>query len=389
MISLLVPSLLAHIAFGAFLAFFFVLYYINGDGKWKLLIDALLGTGGNIGIIFCLNKIFPVDDNTVKMYSIASCLITFLAATAVILGIVSHIIKEKDGNDVVRLRDIFLGQYSFIKNYYKAREKEVNESLSIPRLEAREKVIAEKEARLEAAEQYIKEEFEKLEKLGEKRPRLKLPENTSIVLNKEYIDSMPSYIADTFYCLNEINMLTESYLGRKEEEIDASELKAYFLSLATCISAHLFGGSNSDARVHFRIYDKNLNGYIKYIAVMGNKLFTQAMTVIPYDDDSMIKKSFECRRALIKSINSEHDYRSGNCNLWKDYLTYTFYGLLLENKPYLSFGISIKNTERYKRNLQFINYFRIESFLQANVERIDTMVNIASIIYGGDDNASS
>ena len=101
MISLLVPSLLAHIAFGAFLAFFFVLYYINGDGKWKLLIEALLGTGGNIGIIFCLNKIFPVDDNTVKMYSIASCLITFLAATAVILGIVSHIIKEKDGNDVV------------------------------------------------------------------------------------------------------------------------------------------------------------------------------------------------------------------------------------------------------------------------------------------------
>ena len=182
----------------------------------------------------------------------------------------SHVIKGDDKNNVIRLRDIFLGQYSFINKYYQAREKEVNELLSIPQLEAREKEISAKESKLEADEQYIKEELEKLNKLGNKKPRIQLPENTSIILNKEYIDSMPSYIADTFYCLNEINKLTETYLNRPKEEIDASELKAYFLSMATCVSINLFGGTNTDARIHFRIYDKKVNGYVKYIAVTDN-----------------------------------------------------------------------------------------------------------------------
>lgn len=389
MVILFTSSILAHAAFGAFLAFFFILYYINGEGKWKVLFEVIIGTGGNIGIIFCLDQMIPIEDSTIRMYSIAACFSSFLLATVVILCIMSHIIKGDDQNNVIRLRDIFLGQYSFINKYYQAREKEVNELLSIPQLEAREKEISAKESKLEADEQYIKEELEKLEKLGSKKPRIQLPENTSIILNKEYIDSMPSYIADTFYCLNEINILTETYLSREKEEINATELKAYFLSIATCVSTNLFGGTNSDARIHFRVYDEKENGYIKYIAVMGNKLFLQKMTTIPYDDDSMIKKSFECRRALIKSINSAHDYKSGNYKLWKDYLTYTFYGLMYKEIPYLSFGISIKNTERYKKTLQFMNFFRIESFLQANVERIDTMVNIASILYGGSNNASN
>lgn len=388
-IALLIPSVLAHMAFGAFLAFFFILYYINGEGKWKIFFEVVIGTGGNIGIIFCLDQMVPVENPAIRMYSIASCFLSFLVATVVILCIMSHIIKGDDQNNVIRLRDIFLGQYSFINKYYQAREKEVNELLSVPQLEAREKEISAKEAELEASEQYVKEELAKLEKMGDKKPRIQLPENTSIILNKEYIDSMPSYIADTFYCLNEINILTETYLNRPKEEIDASELKAYFLSMATCVSTNLFGGTNTDARIHFRVYDEKENGYVKYIAVMGNKLFLQKMTTIPYGDDSMIKKSFECRRALIKSINSAHDYRSGNYRLWKDYLTYTFYGLLYEEKPYLSFGISIKNTERYKKTLQFVNFFRIESFLQANVERIDAMVDIASILYGGNNNASN
>lgn len=388
-ITLFTSSVLAHAAFGAFLAFFFILYYINGEGKWKVFFEVIIGTGGNIGIIFSLDRLIPLEDPTIRMYSIASCLFSFLVAIAVLLCIMSHIIKGDDPNNVIRLRDIFLGQYSFINKYYQAREKEVNELLSIPQLEAREKEISEKESKLEADEQYIKAELEKLDKLGSKKTRIQLPENTSIILNKEYIDSMPSYIADTFYCLNEINILTETYLNRQKEEIDASELKAYFLSMATCVSTNLFGGTNTDARIHFRVYDEKENGYVKYIAVMGNKLFLQKMTVIPYDDDSMIKKSFECRRALIKSINSAHDYKSGNYKLWKDYLTYTFYGLTYKEKPYLSFGISIKNTERYTKNLQFMNFFRIESFLQANVERIDTMVNIASVLYGGNNNATN
>lgn len=125
---------------------------------------------------------------------------------------------------------------------------------------------------------------------------------------------------------------------------------------------------------------------MKLVAVIGKNIVKKEMTFIPYDDDSMIKKSYECRRALIKSINSEHDYQSDNHTIWEDYLTYTFYGLTYGNVPFLSFGISIKNAVRYKKVLHFFNYFRIESFLQNCVERIDEYVDLANIFFGGSEN---
>lgn len=157
---------------------------------------------------------------------------------------------------------------------------------------------------------------------------------------------------------------------------------AYFLGITALTSSDLFGSPTQDIRIHFRVYDEEDDGYIKYVAMMGRKIFTQPMTVIPYNDDSMIRKSFECKRSLIKSINADHDFQSDNHRMWNDYLTYTFYGLMYKNKPFLSFGISIKNIERYKMHLQLINYFQFERFLQTNVERLDEAFDISKIMYG-------
>ncbi len=43
---MLVPSVFSHIALGALLSLIFILYYINSDSKWKLLLEILIGTGG-------------------------------------------------------------------------------------------------------------------------------------------------------------------------------------------------------------------------------------------------------------------------------------------------------------------------------------------------------
>lgn len=379
-------SVMAHASWGAFLALFFILYYINGDGKWKVLFEAIIGLGGNSGIILILDRIIPIEDDIIRMYSIGSCFLAFLLTTGILMIVVSFLIKDNDGRDIIRLRDILLGQYSFINDYYKKRSTEIDDKLSIPKLEAREVAISHREKELEAEKKYISDELEKLEELGARKLKLKLPENKDITLNREYIETMPSYIADTFTCISDINSCTQSLLAKPKESVNISALKSYFISIATYISSDLFGGTTTDARIHFRVYDKNTDGYVKFVAVMGSKLVTNDMTVIPYSDDSMIKKSFECKRALIKSINCTHDFQSNNHNLWQDYMTYTFYGMTYENKPYLSFGISVKNAERYKKALHFINYFRLESFLQDNIERINDAVDIASILYGGSDN---
>lgn len=379
-------SVWAHIAFGAFLALFFILYYINGEGNWKIFFEFLIGLGGNVGSLFLLDTMFPTEDIVIRLSSIASCLLSFLIVCGILLCVVAYIMKENDGRKIIRLRDILLGQFPFIKHYYETRAKEIDGRLSIQELEKREKEISKKEEQLESRQKYLDDELERIESLSNKKLKIHLPENKNITINKEYIDLIPSYIADMHYCMHEIELSTESILSTPIDQIDNLTLTSYFMSVATYISSHLFGGTSADARIHFRIYSSEKNGYIKLVAVIGNKLFTNSLTIIPYNDDSMIKKSYECKRALIKSINEEHNYQSANHKIWQDYMTYTFNGLLYDNKPYLTFGISVKNTERYKKALYLINYFRIENFLQDNIERINDKIDIASILYGGKNN---
>jgi hypothetical protein len=168
-------------------------------------------------------------------------------------------------------------------------------------------------------------------------------------------------------------------------EVNEATIKAYLLAIATHISTDLFGANSSDARIHFRIYNREQKGYEKYLAVMGNNpnVLIKPMTFIPYDKTNMIARSYECRRALIKSLNTSHHFEGNNHKVWEEYLTYTFTDLLVDGKPFLSFGISIKNAERFRKHLHFINYFRLESFLQHNIERIHNAVDLVSIFYGG------
>ena len=203
--DMLRAAIIAHATLGAFLAFFFILYYVKGDGKWKVLFEAIIGIGGNAGIVFTLDRIISIKDDIIRMYSVASCFFAFLLVTAILLIVVSFLIKDHDGRDIIRLRDILLGQYSFINEYYKKRSAEIDDKLSIKKLEARETAVSRREAELESERRYISGELEKIEKLGKNKLKFKLPENKNITVNQEYIETMPSYIADTFTCISDID----------------------------------------------------------------------------------------------------------------------------------------------------------------------------------------
>ncbi len=394
------PAVFANCAFGAVVAFFFVLYYLSGEaeGNIKLAIEALIGVGGNgilTGIVFFL---IPEDELVVRLIGIGCCYASFFVFTGILLCIFAFVIKGRDANSAIRLRDIFLGQYTFVKKHYEQRAQEIDNQLNIEALEQRERAVEQRETKVSSAETYIAEELARIEELGGKKLRINLPENKNVTLNQDYIATMPSYISDFFTCIQHIYIVTEDLLSKidasnsveaegNEEAFAVTEsvIKTYFLTIAGHISADLFGGNSSDARIHFRIYNRENNGYEKYLAIMGNNtnVLFKPMTFIPYDKTNMIAKSYECRRALIKSLNSEHHFEGNNHKVWKEYLTYTFTDLLIDGKPFLSFGISIKNVERYKKHLHFINYFRLEAFLQNNIEKVHNAVDLASIFYGG------
>ncbi|WP_455939013.1 hypothetical protein [Gemella morbillorum] len=107
---------------------------------------------------------------------------------------------------------------------------------------------------------------------------------------------------------------------------------------------------------------------------------------IPYDKENMINKSYECKRALIKSINCSYDYKSDNNAIWKDYLTYTFYNFKIGTIPYLSFGISLKNDTRYQKLFYFLSYIAFfEEYLQEKIETLNNNYNLEYILYGGNE----
>ena len=383
-----IASMVVHALFGMLLALFFVLIYIKADSKWVVYVDFLLiGPSGNIGSIFLLDNLFAITSKTTRMISIACLIGAFLLATTILLMVFSIIITGKDKKNVLQISDIILGQSKWIDHYYEKRMQEIDLVLDIPKLEEREINVSQREAAISAQETILKEEQDAFEAATKKKPRLKLPENRNIVLTADFLGSMPSYIDDMVKCINNMNALTDAMLTKTPDEIDLTAIRSYFMGLATYICRDIFNAQTKEVRIHFRTYDRVKDGYTKFVAVIGKKPVAQEMTFIPYQKDNMISRSFQCKRALIKSINSTHDYPSKNNRIWVDYMTYAFYGLEVDDKPFLSFGISIKNATRYKNILYFLNYFRLEAFLQDNIERVNEHINIANILYGGSEDA--
>lgn len=116
--------------------------------------------------------------------------------------------------------------------------------------------------------------------------------------------------------------------------------------------------------------------------MVASKEYKRELTFIPCNRANMIMKSFECRRALIKSHNIEYDYDGANSTTWTEYMTGAFYNITTNGKPCISFGISVKNATKYKHLFNFLNYCKFESYLQEVIEQLNECHSIETILYG-------
>lgn len=377
----MIAGIVCYSIIGTLIGVIFSLLFINFDKSWKKIISYLIGIGGTGGIIVFLNDFFEIDSQQMKFLTITSLYLMFLISFCVMMAIMCKLIKDKDDADILRIRDILLGQKSYIDKYYRERANEINKKLNIDKLMAREKEISEKEYRLNEKTCRLEREEEKINKLGKKHLKMQLPEKAKITLTRDHIDVMPSYFKDIINCVIEIKENEKNYLAHQENDI--TSFKGYLFSIAVSISSYVFNGNSTEIRIHFRYYDKNENGYTKLIAIIGKNIVDDDMTFIPYDKDNMILKSYDCKRALIKSINNTHDFLSNNYRVWKDYLTYTFHNIDIEGKPLLSFGISVKNEKRYEKTFHFLNYLKFEDYLQEVIINANRNKKIEDILYGG------
>lgn len=375
------------IAFGLL----FVLLFVRFDDKWKVLLESLFGIGGSGGGLVFLFKIFKITDQNQQFSTTTFFMIGLIVSSITFLFIMCNIIKDKDDADILRIRDILLGQKEYINKYYKQREKEIDSKLNISLLEQREKEIRKKEKAIKDKETFLENEENKLNTLGKKKLKLFLPENNNIILTNVHLEELPSYANNIFRCIYDMLNITHSFLEENQEnrenKITKIVLNSYLISILTCIQKDIFNSSSNsnDVRLHFRYYNPETRSYDALVAVIGSKVSTSRITSIPIDEDNMISRSSICKRALIKSINPQHNYISNNYTAWKDYITYTFYNLKYKDTPFLSFGISVKNSVRYASTFYFMNYFMFEDSLRENIELLNDSHNIKELLYEGDD----
>lgn len=365
---------------GLFIGLIFSLLFVACDGGWKKALPSIFATGANGAGLWGVFELYNITDYTQVFVSIGVLGLSFVLTFVVCMLVMCLVLKDKDDKYVPKIRDILLGQKQYIQQYYDKRAKEIDEKLNIPILEKRENDVTQRELQLNAQREVFQRDKEEFAKLTADKLKITLPEHKELVITKEFLDVLPSHVDDLAAFIEGIKKETHSFL-KKHNTVSYDDLKVYLTLIAIQVLSHLFAKGAKDVRVHFRCFDEKKNGYGKLVSVIGGKESKRDLTFIPYDKANMIKKSFECKRALIKSHNIEYDYVSNNSTMWTEYMTGAFYNITRGGKPCLSFGISVKNAARFKNVFNFLSYCKFETYLQDVIEQFDERYKIETILY--------
>ena len=365
---------------GLLIGLIFSLLFIVCDGGWKKMLPSIFVTGANSAGLWGVFELYNITDYTQIFVSIGVLGLSFVLTFVVFMLVMCLILKDKDDKYVPRIRDILLGQKQYIQQYYEKRAKEIDERLNMPTLTKRENDVTQRELQLNAQQEVFQRDKEEFAKLTADKLKITLPEHKELVITKEFLDVLPSHVDDLAAFIEGIKKETHTFL-KKHHAITHDDLKVYLTLIAIQILEHLFAKGAKDVRVHFRCFDEKKNGYGKLVSVIGGKESKRDLTFIPYDKANMIKKSFECKRALIKSHNIDYDYVSNNSTTWTEYMTGAFYNITRDGKPCLSFGISVKNAARFKNVFNFLSYCKFETYLQDVIEQFNDCYDIEAILY--------
>lgn len=372
----MVAGIICYAILGTVIGVIYSLLFINFDKSWKKITSSLVSFGGSGSLIVFADKFFKIDNQHMKFLTASSLYTMFLLSFFIMMLLMCMLIKDKDDTDILRIRDILLGQKAYIDKYYEKREKEIDAKLGIPKLEEREKKISDKEKKLDDKEKFIEKQMEEIDEIGQDKLRINIPYNHNIILSKDLLNSMPEYIRGLGKFILDLQMETEK-LYKNIKTLD--ELKAYLYFLSTCIIKDIFETNSDSIRVHFRYYNENNTSYEALTVINGKEIVMKKLTPIPFEN-SLIEKSFKCKRALIKSINPEFDFQANNHTVWQDYMTYAFYNIKNNNIPLLTFGISVKNEAVHKNIFLFLNYFKIELYLEEALGKMNENNKIEKIL---------
>lgn len=365
--------------FGVMIGCVCTILFFQSDKAWLKIISTILGISGTGSSYLIIKKITGETNKEVLQIGFAVLLISILGSVFVTLLVLCKVLKDENGNEVIRIRDILLGQKDYIKSYYEQRIKEIEAKSNSKALENERREIDAIRAELLLKEQDLNCREEKLNEQIKQHITLQLPIDAPVPVTNEFLGQFPDFIEGLAKFINDVNRITEEYLSKITEDSrqNYNIIYSYFLGICSFMMEDIFDASSKNVRIHFRVLHDN--EYVKFVAKIGKLIYEDELTPIP-KEKGMIKKAYINQTSLIKSLNSHYNFKSKNRNVWEDYMTITFYDICKDGIPFISMGISVKNKERFKHLLYFLNFYKIENFLQENLRKVDKVFDIVNTV---------
>lgn len=344
------------------------------DEKWKALF--LFGQGSFIAILIGVYNALEISQSNIRLVDLLAVSLPVMFASAIVtfllFGKSLDFKNDEDGKIKLRLVDLLIGRKETINEYYKNIQNDIE--LNRNTLLKKQEELAQKEKSIIEQEIFLKECKEKITNQVKDKTNISLPINRIIPIDNTSLKRLPEYVENLLEFSSQLQAFTNQFLRESTNSTDeVYRLKAYFLGLCQITSVYLFD-SNRDIRTHVR-YLSNNGMYESVIACHGYNPLYKPLTSIE-SDKWMIFEAGKLRRSLVKSLNRKCHRDSKNDHIWENYITMVFDKLYKDNKPYISIGISVKNSKKYNEYLYFLNYCKIENIIQEYLLKVNEKYDI-------------
>lgn len=152
---------------------FALLFFQTGD-KWFRLVASLIGLNGNGAIWFTVRVLVG---NKKKLIIACSCidLISFIITAIIVFFLLCRTLRDKDGKQIIKPRDIFFGQKKFIDECYTQFAEEIKNDFYSKEVEEEKQRLNTEKISLLNQEKDIASREEKLKEQTKNAIVMKLP----------------------------------------------------------------------------------------------------------------------------------------------------------------------------------------------------------------------
>lgn len=353
------------------------LLFFQNDKTWVKFISPIVGISGTGAAYILVRNIAGVNNQKTIQIGVVILLLSIVIIAPITLYFLCKVLKDKDGNQTIRVRDILLGQKKFIDTYYEQRAEELKENFYSKMIEEEKEKINSARDALQIRERDINSRESKLQKQIQDKVAMNLPMEAYVPMTNDFLGQFPDFIESLAKYINDVGRITSEYIDCFDENKKYNLLYSYFLALCSFTMEDLFDTSSQNVRIHFRILEGDK--YVKFVAKIGKSIYEDDLTPMPLNR-GMIRQSYNNQTSLIKSLNIQYDERGTHRKVWEDYMTLTFCDIKKDGNPFISMGISVKNKEKFKHLLYFLNFYKIENFLQDRLKEIDKVYHIVDTI---------